>query len=35
MSGAKHISVEQDRCNMPPLEAVKISFDYLKNLHLS
>jgi len=34
-AGAKHIFVEQDRCNMPPLEAIKISFDYLKNLHLS
>jgi sugar phosphate isomerase/epimerase len=34
-AGTKHIFVEQDRCNMPPLEAIKISFDYLKNLRLS
>jgi len=33
-AGTKHIYVEQDRCNMPPLEAIKISFDYLKNLRL-
>jgi hypothetical protein len=24
----------QDVCNMPPFEAIKISFDYLKNLRL-
>jgi sugar phosphate isomerase/epimerase len=34
-AGTKHIFVEQDRCNMPPLEAIKISFNYLKKLHLS
>lgn len=34
-AGAKHIFVEQDRCNMPPYEAIKISFDYLKNLRVS
>ncbi|HMD86174.1 MAG TPA: sugar phosphate isomerase/epimerase [Terriglobia bacterium] len=34
-AGAKHIFVEQDRCNMPSLEAMKISYDYLKTLHLS
>ena len=34
-AGTKHIFTEQDRCNMPPLEAIKISFDYLKNLRLS
>jgi sugar phosphate isomerase/epimerase len=34
-AGAKHIYVEQDFCNMPPLEAIKISFDYLKNLRLT
>jgi sugar phosphate isomerase/epimerase len=34
-AGTKHIFVEQDRCNMPSLEAMKISFDYLKNLRLS
>ncbi len=33
-AGAKHIYVEQDVCNMPPLEAIKISFDYLRNLRL-
>jgi sugar phosphate isomerase/epimerase len=34
-AGTEHIYVEQDRCNMPPLEAIKISFDYLKSLRLS
>ena len=34
-AGAKHIFVEQDRCDVPPLEAIKISFDYLKALHLA
>jgi len=34
-AGTKHIFVEQDVCNMPPLEAIKISFGYLKNLRLS
>ncbi|MGA2985892.1 MAG: sugar phosphate isomerase/epimerase [Terriglobia bacterium] len=34
-AGTKHIYVEQDVCNMPPLEAIKISFNYLKNLTLS
>ncbi|HXW13813.1 MAG TPA: sugar phosphate isomerase/epimerase [Terriglobia bacterium] len=34
-AGVKHIFVEQDVCNMPPLEAIKISFDYLKNLRSS
>lgn len=34
-AGVKHIFVEQDRCNMPPLEAIKTSFDYLKNLRVS
>ena len=33
-AGAKHIYVEQDECNMPPLEAIKISFNYLKNLQI-
>ena len=33
-AGVKHIFVEQDRCNMPPLEAIKISFEYLKNLRV-
>lgn len=34
-AGAQHIFVEQDRCNQPPLESIKISFDYLKKLTLS
>ncbi len=34
-AGAQHIFVEQDRCDQPPLEAIKISFDYLKNLRLA
>jgi sugar phosphate isomerase/epimerase len=34
-AGAQHIFVEQDRWNMPSLEAMKISFNYLKNLRLS
>ena len=34
-AGAKHIFVEQDECDMPPLEAIKISYDYLRKLHLS
>jgi len=33
-AGTEHIFVEQDICNMPPLEAIKTSFDYLKNLRL-
>jgi sugar phosphate isomerase/epimerase len=34
-AGVRHIFVEQDRCDVPPLEAIKISFDYLKNLRLT
>jgi sugar phosphate isomerase/epimerase len=34
-AGVRHIYVEQDECNMPPLEAIKISFHYLKNLRLA
>jgi sugar phosphate isomerase/epimerase len=34
-AGAKHIFVEQDRSDVPPLEAIKISFDYLRTLRLS
>jgi sugar phosphate isomerase/epimerase len=30
--GMKHFFVEQDECAKPPLESIKISFDYLKNL---
>jgi len=33
-AGAKHIIVEQDQCDVPPLEAIKISFAYLKGLRL-
>ncbi|MBI4167243.1 MAG: sugar phosphate isomerase/epimerase [Acidobacteria bacterium] len=34
-AGAQHIFVEQDRCNLPPLEAIKISYEYLRGLRLS
>jgi sugar phosphate isomerase/epimerase len=34
-AGAQHIFVEQDRCNLPPLEAIKISYEYLRKLRLS
>ena len=34
-AGTKHIFVEQDICNMPPLEAIKTSFAYLKNLRVA
>ncbi len=34
-AGVKHIFVEQDRCDVPPFEAIKISYDYLKKLRLS
>ena len=30
--GMKHYFVEQDECDRPPLESIKISYDYLKNL---
>lgn len=30
--GLKHYFVEQDRCDRPPLESIKISYDYLKAL---
>lgn len=33
-AGARHIFVEQDRCNLPPLEAIKISYEYLRKLRL-
>ncbi len=33
-AGAKHIFVEQDRCTLPPLEAIAISYKYLRNLRL-
>lgn len=31
-SGLKHYFVEQDECERPPLESVKMSFDYLNKL---
>ena len=34
-AGAKHIFVEQDRTDGAPLEAIKISYDYLRKLRLS
>jgi len=33
-AGAKHIFVEQDRCTLPPLEAITISYKYLRHLRL-
>jgi sugar phosphate isomerase/epimerase len=33
-AGVQHIFVEQDKCDMPPLEAIKISYDYLKDLRV-
>lgn len=33
-AGVQHIFVEQDRCDGSPFEAIKISFDYLRNLRL-
>jgi sugar phosphate isomerase/epimerase len=35
LAGAKHIFVEQDQCNRPPLEAIRISYQYLRSLRLS
>ncbi len=34
-AGARHIYVEQDLCTLPELEAIKISYDYLRQLRLS
>jgi len=34
-AGARHIYVEQDRCEVPPLQAAQASFDYLKTLTLA
>lgn len=34
-AGTKYIFVEQDRCDQSPLEAIKISYHYLRNLRLS
>jgi sugar phosphate isomerase/epimerase len=32
VGGMKHYFVEQDYCEQPPLEAIKISYEYLSNL---
>lgn len=34
-AGARHIFVEQDECNLPELQAIKISYNYLRHLRLS
>jgi sugar phosphate isomerase/epimerase len=34
-AGAKHIFVEQDRCNLPEYQAIRISYNYLRHLRLS
>lgn len=34
-AGARHIYVEQDRCTLPEFEAIKISYNYLRQLRLS
>jgi sugar phosphate isomerase/epimerase len=34
-AGAKHIFVEQDICDRPPLEAIAISYKYLRQLRLA
>lgn len=33
-AGVKHYFVEQDRCDGPPIESAKISYEYLKNLQV-
>ena len=33
-AGAKHIFVEQDRCNLPEYQAIRISYNYLRHLRL-
>jgi sugar phosphate isomerase/epimerase len=33
-AGAKHIFVEQDTCNLPELQAIRVSYDYLHHLRL-
>jgi sugar phosphate isomerase/epimerase len=33
-AGAKHIFVEQDKCNLPEYEAIRISYEYLRHLRL-
>ncbi len=34
-AGAQHIFVEQDQCNLPVLEAIKISYEYLRKLRVA
>jgi len=34
-AGVEHIFVEQDRCDGSPFDAIKTSYEYLKNLRLS
>ncbi|MGH9436541.1 MAG: sugar phosphate isomerase/epimerase, partial [Terriglobia bacterium] len=34
-AGAKHIFVEQDRCDGSPLDAIKTSYHYLRHLRIS
>ena len=31
IAGFKHFFVEQDTCKRPPLESIKMSYDYLNN----
>jgi sugar phosphate isomerase/epimerase len=33
-AGAKHIFVEQDRCNLPEYQAIRVSYNYLHHLRL-
>jgi len=33
-AGAKHIFVEQDKCNLPEYQAIRISYNYLRHLRL-
>ncbi len=33
-AGVRHVYVEQDRCDVPPLQAAQASFEYLKHLTL-
>jgi len=30
----KHFYVEQDECEIPPLESIKVSYEYLHNLQV-
>jgi len=33
-AGAKHIFVEQDKCNLPEYQAIRVSYEYLRHLRL-